>query len=55
MSPIYEYKCHKCGQVYTKRKLYSDNRRLESCPKCGTLNEKMLGNIAHFEFKGNLA
>jgi len=53
--PLYEYKCRKCGHEYAKRKLYSDNKHLEPCPLCGTLNEKILGNIAHFEFKGILA
>jgi len=53
--PLYEYICHKCGHKYSRVKLYSDKKHLEPCPKCGALNERKLGNIAHFEFKGNLA
>ena len=52
--PLYEFVCKKCKHKYSKRKLFSEEKHLEPCPKCGTLNERQLGNIAHFEFKEGL-
>lgn len=47
--PLYEFECYKCGHKYSKVKLFSE--KLEPCPECGALNERKLGNIAHFEFR----
>ena len=51
--PLYEYKC-KCGHKFEKlATIYSS--KTSKCPECGSPAKKQLGNIAHFEFKGNLA
>jgi len=53
--PIYNYWCQACG--YEEEKLLTQAQAKEglfSCPKCGTRLTKQMGNIAHFEFKGNL-
>ena len=52
--PLYVYQCKECG--YSFEKLSSTySSKDEKCPKCGGVAKKQMGNIAHFEFKGNLA
>ena len=53
--PIYNYWYQACG--YEEEKLLTQTQAKEglfSCPKCSARLAKQFGNIAHFEFKGNL-
>ena len=36
--PIYEYKCHKCGERFELRRSMSDSDRDAKCPKCDAEN-----------------
>ena len=41
--PIYEYKCHKCGDVFERLCLTSDDGDNVNCPACGgKKTEKLL-------------
>ena len=53
--PLYEYWCHACGYIEERiLTLEEGKEKLFSCPKCGARLTKKIGNISHFEFKGNL-
>ena len=40
--PNYEYKCTKCGLVWSKIVPMSDYKKAQECPKCRNLGEKMV-------------
>jgi len=53
--PLYEYWCQACGHEIEKLLTYKEaEKKLFSCHKCGARLTRKHGNIAHFEFKGNM-
>jgi putative FmdB family regulatory protein len=52
--PQYEYECKYCGHTESKLQTYEQGEKPLACPKCGANMKRQAGNIAHFEFKGNL-
>lgn len=53
--PLFEFQCEKCGKIFDKLVLSGDGKGV-ACPECGSRKVKrLIGKIAHFEFKGALA
>lgn len=50
--PLFDFECPECGYEFEKI-VYEDETVI--CPLCGAECEREMGNIAYFEFKGNLA
>ena len=48
--PIYEYRCHKCGQTIEITQKFSD-RPLRRCPSCSGKVTKIISNCS-FHLKG---
>jgi len=46
--PIYEYDCKQCG-IFEKIKAYTPDR-IESCPICGRMSERIISNSSHKGF-----
>lgn len=49
--PIYEYKCHQCGEITEILQKFSDNP-LTKCPACGGKVSKIISNCT-FHLKGS--
>lgn len=49
--PIYEYKCHDCGEITEILQKYSD-QPLAQCPSCGGKVSKIISNCT-FQLKGS--
>ena len=49
--PIYEYRCHKCGQMTEMMQKFSD-APLTRCPQCGGKVSKIISNCS-FHLKGS--
>ncbi|MFN7926187.1 MAG: FmdB family zinc ribbon protein [Bryobacteraceae bacterium] len=49
--PLYEYRCHQCGQVFEKMQKFSDEP-LTQHPECGGAVERLLSAPA-LQFKGS--
>jgi putative FmdB family regulatory protein len=50
--PIYEYRCHKCGQKF-ELLVYSQSDTAIICPKCGSDNvERLLSGFASINSGG---
>jgi putative FmdB family regulatory protein len=49
--PIYEYRCHKCGQTLEIMQKFSDTP-LSRCPQCNGKISKIISNCA-FHLKGS--
>jgi len=49
--PIYEYRCHKCGQTLEMMQKFSD-APLSRCPQCKGKVSKIISNCA-FHLKGS--
>lgn len=49
--PIYEYRCHKCGD-FEKLQKFSDPT-LEKCPTCGGQVERLMSRNVGIVFKGS--
>jgi putative FmdB family regulatory protein len=49
--PIYEYRCHKCGQTIETMQKFSD-APLSRCPQCKGKISKIISNCA-FHLKGS--
>jgi putative FmdB family regulatory protein len=49
--PIYEYRCHKCGQTIEIMQKFSD-APLSRCPQCNGKISKIISNCA-FHLKGS--
>ena len=49
--PIYEYRCHKCGQMTEMMQKFSD-APLNRCPECGGKVSKIISNCS-FHLKGS--
>jgi len=49
--PIYEYRCHKCGQTLEIMQKFSD-APLSRCPQCNGKISKIISNCA-FHLKGS--
>jgi putative FmdB family regulatory protein len=49
--PIYEYRCHKCGQTLEMMQKFSD-APLNRCPACGGKVSKIISNCS-FHLKGS--
>jgi putative FmdB family regulatory protein len=49
--PIYEYRCHKCGQTLEMMQKFSD-APLSRCPECHGKVSKIISNCA-FHLKGS--
>jgi len=50
--PIYEYRCHSCGEELEKLQRMSDDK-LVDCPACGEPALKRLVSAAAFRLKGS--
>lgn len=51
MSPIYEYKCPKCGHII-ERLMSIHDEWYGGCPKCNTTMEKV-PSVSSFHLKGS--
>ena len=54
MSPIYEYKCNKCGKIFEKLMPMQDDKadnKYMRCPCCQDIGVK-IPSINHFILKG---
>lgn len=49
--PIYEYRCHKCGQTIEMMQKFSD-APLSRCPQCNGRVSKIISNCS-FHLKGS--
>ena len=49
--PIYEYRCHKCGQMIEMMQKFSD-APLTRCPQCSGKVSKIISNCS-FHLKGS--
>jgi putative FmdB family regulatory protein len=49
--PVYEYRCHKCGQTLEMMQKFSD-APLSRCPQCNGRVSKIISNCA-FHLKGS--
>lgn len=49
--PVYEYRCHKCGQMTEMMQKFSD-APLNRCPRCGGKVSKIISNCS-FHLKGS--
>lgn len=49
--PIYEYKCHDCGEITEILQKFSDTP-LNQCPSCGGKVSKIISNCT-FQLKGS--
>lgn len=46
--PLYEFKCHKCGETFTvAESIAAREKRAEKCPKCNSNEvERVLGEVS---------
>ena len=52
---LYAYKCPNCGREFDRLSKIDDlSVKIAICPECGCISRRLMGNIAHFEFKGGL-
>jgi putative FmdB family regulatory protein len=49
--PIYEYRCHKCGETIEIMQKFSD-RPMSRCPSCGGKVSKIISNCS-FQLRGS--
>ena len=53
--PLYKYICEHCGHSEEKiQTIHEAEKTPLACPKCGVVMKRQVGNLAHFEFKGNM-
>ncbi len=50
--PIYEYKCSKCGNIFTDLKNFNDNLT-SICPKCNGEGLKIFSKSIGISFRGS--
>lgn len=50
----YEYRCNKCGHIFTKKFPFTQNPEYTSCPRCGSLvATRYFGTAPPVMFKGD--
>lgn len=49
--PLYEYRCHKCGQLFEVLQKFSD-KPVETHADCGGVVERLI-SVSAFQFKGS--
>lgn len=50
--PIYEYKCEKCENVFSKLESITSEEKVKDCPECGEVSSRIMSQTS-FKLKGD--
>lgn len=50
--PIYEYKCTKCENIFSKLESISSEEKVKDCPECGSNSNRIMSQTS-FKLKGD--